>query len=274
MVRGVELGLRARSVVTNVIHRERVTNAFDRASDYDRFATVQREAAAALAGRIGVLRLPEDPAILEIGCGTGFLTREVTACCPSGHCTVTDKAPRMVERCQNAIGASPRRRFAVLDGAYGMEPHQRRYDLICSSMAMQWFDDLQTAVGRLVAKLAPGGHLVFNTLAAGTFREWREAHRATGCVAGTVDFPAVASLREMLARFAPLDFAVDHLVEHHRSARDFLARLKLIGAGTARPGHRPLPVGTLRQVIARFEHGGARATYEVVTCHIVNRATE
>ena len=67
-------------------------------------------------------------------------------------------------------------------------------------------------------------------------------------------------------------FSVASHRETHRDAREFLRRLKLIGAATARKDHRPLPPAALKQVMARFDAQGAMATYEVVTCHIVREA--
>ena len=61
---------------------------------------------------------------------------------------------------------------------------------------------------------------------------------------------------------------MEDLLETHRDAREFLTRLKLMGAATARRNHRPVPPGALRQVMARFDSQGASVTYEVVTCHI------
>src|SRR3546814_14322438 len=52
------------------------------------------------------------------------------------------------------------------------------FDLILSSLAFQWFDDLGGAVGRLAGLLRPGGSLIFSTLGRGSFARWRSAHAA------------------------------------------------------------------------------------------------
>ncbi len=252
----------------NMIDQARVGTAFDSAEDYARHAGVQRLVAAELADRIAGLDLPADPHVLEIGCGTGFLTRELLARGIGGTWLITDKAPAMVERCRAELGEAEGRAFAVLDGEYGIADHEARYDLVCASMAMQWFDDLERAVAHLVERLAPGGHLVFNTLAQGTFAEWHAAHAQCGEEAGAIAFPPASELEAMLRRFEPVSLAVTRHVEHHENARQFLERLKLIGAGTARRGHVPLSPGALKQVMAGFDTAGAQASYEVVTCHI------
>ena len=249
----------------------RIGQAFARAHDYDRHAKVQREVATGLAARIAELPLPAQPRIWEIGCGTGFLTEAMLNRGLDGQWLITDLAPAMVDRCRARIGPHPNRAFAVLDAEAETPEGDQRFDLICSSLAFQWFDDLASALPRLLARLAPGGHCLFTTLAAGTFAEWRAAHAAEGQFAGTPPFPTLAHLRAVHAapqhRPAHFTLEVEHHLETHTTAREFLMALKAIGAGTAAPGHRPLDAPPLRRVMRRFEQAGARVSYEVVTCH-------
>lgn len=244
----------------NSRQRQRIGAAFSGARDYDRHAGVQRKVARALAQRIGGLDLPAAPRVLEIGCGTGFLTEYLQDLPLGGEWLVTDLAPAMVERCRLRVGDAPGRHFGVLDGEHGPRPAQAPFDLICSSLALQWFENLPAAVARLTQWLAPGGHLIFTTLAAETFAEWRAAHAAEGLEAGTPRFPPADSLQVDPAM-------VVRMVERHASGAEFLHAIKAIGAGTAAPGHRPLGPGQLRRVMTRFENYGGTVTYEVVTCH-------
>ena len=235
----------------------RIGAAFAGAHDYDRHAAVQRRTAQALADRIAALTLPAAPRILEVGCGTGFLTEALLAHGIGGEWLITDLAPAMLERCRRRVGNAPGRRFAVLDGEHGPRPDDAPFDLIVSNLTFQWFADLTGALSRLAGWLAPGGQLVFTTLAADTFAEWRAAHAAETLAPGTQLFPPSAAI--------PGVVAVDRLTEQHPGARDFLRALKAIGAGTPAHGHRPLTPAELRRVMARFEAGGTTITYEVVT---------
>ncbi|HKT86591.1 MAG TPA: methyltransferase domain-containing protein [Novosphingobium sp.] len=243
--------------------RERIARAFARAPDYDRQARVQRIVAEGLAARIAALDLPQAPRVLEIGCGTGFLTQALIDRGLGGLWTVTDIAPEMVERCRARIGESPHRHFTVFDGEHGA-PEQAPFDLVCSSLALQWFDDAPAALGRMRGWLAPGGHCMVTTLGSGSFAEWRAAHEAEGLAPGTPDFPPV----EAFAALGPESLHVETHVERHKDARAFLRALKAIGAGTATPRHRPLPPAALRRVMAGFDRAGNVVTYEVVTCHL------
>ena len=112
---------------------------------------------------------------------------------------------------------------------------------------------------RLRRRLAPAGTLIFTTLAEGSFFEWRRAHG--DLVPGIRDYPSAQALAAM-----GLDVAIETIPMAHTSAREFLRSVKGIGAGTPRPGHRPLTPRELRAVMGRFEAKGSVASYMVATC--------
>ncbi|WP_404482631.1 methyltransferase domain-containing protein [Novosphingobium sp. BL-52-GroH] len=246
--------------------RDRIRRAFAAAPDYEGQARIQRDVADRLAARIAGLDLPATPRVLEIGCGTGFLTAALGKAGIGGDWLVTDIAAEMVERCRArlaAMGDARTLRFAVLDGEHGPAP-DGPFDLVCSSLAVQWFDDAPAALARMAGWLAPGGHLVVTTLAPGSFAQWRAAHEAEGLAAGTPHFAPV----EAFAALAPEALDREDHLERHPDAHAFLHALKAIGAGTSHPGHRPLGPARLRRVMARFAQSGCEVTYEVVTCHL------
>jgi malonyl-CoA O-methyltransferase len=231
-----------------------IAAAFDRAGDYDAYAVVQRQAAERLAADIAGRALSPAPRVLEVGCGTGLLGAALLDRI-GGRWRMTDIAPAMVARTAARFAGDPRVEVGVMDGEH---PEGGDYDLICSNFALQWFEDVAGAVGRLRARLAPGGLLAFTTLADGSFAEWRAAHGAEPC--GIRDYPSVAQLAMLGLNVSTTTTGV-----RYGNARDFLGALKAIGAGTPRPGHRPLSAAALRRVMARFEADGGVATYVVAT---------
>lgn len=255
----------------NSPYRRRIENSFAGAWDYDRHALVQHKVAAALADRIAALALPAQPRILEIGCGTGFLTQALIERGIEGEMLITDISAEMVARCRRRVGDAPTREFSVLDGEYGAPEPGRRFDLICSSLALQWFDDQAAALARMLDWLRPGGHCIFATLGAGSFAEWREAHEKEGLSAGTPRFVTLAEFAAMAPPSQATAPEAAYFLEHHDSGLEFMRALRAIGAHTARQAHRPLSPAALRRVIRNFEAGGAAVSYEVVTCHYVAR---
>lgn len=210
------------------------------AATYDAAARAQVRAADALVEELGPLSAPLR--VLELGCGTGLLTRRLAATLPAGSAILaTDLSPAMVAAAGKAL---PTVSFAVMDAE---APHvSGPFDLIVSSLAAQWFADLPGALARLAGLLAPGGRLLLATLGAGTFAQWKEAHRALGLASGVPDYPGAEGLAAMLpgARVDSRPVALDYA-----DGRDFLKSLEALGAQTPRPGHRPLPPGQLRRII-------------------------
>lgn len=236
-----------------------IIRAFDGAAHYDRFAVIQRTVARDLARHIRALPLKPRASILEIGCGTGFLGAALVDHLPGARWCMTDISPAMVARAGARFADRPDISLAVMDGS--APDRNGPFDLICSSLAMQWFDDLPAAIARLRALLAPDGCLIFTTLAAGSFAEWRAAHGELA--AGTPDYPGTDALAAM-----GLAVHTRTYMQYHADGRAFLRGLKAIGAHVPRPGHRPLGTARLRDVLRRFEAGGATARYVVATCAI------
>ena len=231
------------------------------AATYDANAPVQRTAAQRLAARIAGLDLPPRPRILEIGCGTGLLSAALRARIPDGDWLITDLSPAMLEACRRGLGDPADARFQVMDGERPALAPDARFDLICASLAFQWFEDLPGALKRLRGLLRPGGWLAFATLAEDSLKDWRDAHAELGLASGAPPFPSLAALRQMAGPGGRMED--EWLVQDHPDGAAFVRALKGIGAGSATPGRRPLSPGDLRQVLRRFEAKGAAGAYHV-----------
>lgn len=240
---------------------ERIRRAFGAAAEgYEDSAGVQAIVAETVAKLATQRRLAPQARILEVGCGTGFLTRHIRAQWPDAELAVSDLAPEMVRQAARnpMLSAS----FFTMDGEWPCFEGEW-FDLILSSLAFQWFEDLPGALERLFALLRPGGSLIFSTMAERSFAEWRTAHAALGLTAGTPDYPSLDALKALVAAYPDgAAFDEEYGVEFG-SARAFLKHLKGIGATVAAEGRVPLSAAQLKQVARAFEAGGARATYHV-----------
>ncbi|HTK36499.1 MAG TPA: methyltransferase domain-containing protein [Caulobacteraceae bacterium] len=239
--------------------KQRIGHAFGRAvGSYEANASVQQLAAERLAARIATLPLPARPRVLEIGCGSGFLTGALARMTPQAELAVSDLSPQMVAACSASL-PGVHAAYLVMDGerpcfADGL------FDLVCSSLAVQWFDDLEGSLTRLCRLLKPGGHLAFSTLLSDSLAEWRRAHSEEGLTAGAPDFAAPT---ELLRLSPALVLSEERVVERHADGPAFVRILKSIGAATPRRGRAPLSAPELKRVLRRFEAAGAVTTYHL-----------
>lgn len=240
--------------------KQRIAATFAAAApDYDAHAVVQRHAAQQLAQRACAQwpNRPGSPAvqrIVEIGCGTGNLTEHLLKAYPHTDLLATDMAPAMVQACRQrmtalgaavGVGEGMGVRFAVADGEH---LDCSAADLVASSLVFQWFADQAAALARLVAQVP---RLAVATLLDGTFVEWKAAHATLGVDDGVRDFMGEDSLRALCAQMGA-QLEVETVQEHYPDVLQFVRSLKAIGAGTARPGHRPV---SLRRVLGAFPDG-------------------
>ena len=149
--------------------RERLlVSRFARAiATYEAQATVQREAADRLADLMGARFHVLGPRILEIGCGTGLLTRRLLARFAPAELVANDLCPDMGVCFANV----PRVRF--LPGDARTVPWPGPFDAIASASAVQWFDDLPAFAAQCAAALPPGGLLALSAFGPATLRELR-----------------------------------------------------------------------------------------------------
>ncbi len=237
-----------------------VARTFGNAAEaYHTTADIQRDVAGRLARRIGVLPLPGNARGLEIGCGTGFL-HQALAQDIGGTWLLSDLSETMVRRARITLGGSSAR-FIVMDGEQpSCKPGS--FDLICSSLAFQWFEDLPGALKRLCALLAPGGVLAFATLARDSFPEWRGAHQDLGLAAALRDYPTLRELGDMTPARWHMTLTEERLVRAYPNAHVFLQHWKKIGTHLPDARRRPLTPGAMRRLLRKFS-GGIDVSYHV-----------
>jgi malonyl-CoA O-methyltransferase len=234
------------------------------APTYDRSARIQARIAEELAGEIAAIAQPAR--ILEFGCGTGNLTRALGGLFPAAHLIATDLAPPMAALTRRRLGASAPLACAAMDAESPAFP-PAAFDLVCGSLAAQWFTRPAHAFAALGALLRPGGLLALTTLGAETFQEWRGAAALLGLSPAIPAYPSLAELDWQ----RPPGFLVElareqRLWDEHPSALDFLQSLRHIGADLPADHARPLSPGALRRILRQVDaQGRVNATYHVLT---------
>lgn len=196
-----------------------IISRFARAiSTYEAQASVQGIAAERLADLLGNHLHVLAPRILEIGCGTGLLTRQIVTRFTPSELILNDICPEM-EVC---FANLPRATFLPGDAQTVAWPGT--FDAIVSASAIQWFDDLGAFVNRCAAALPQGGLLAVSGFGPKTLPEIREL---TG---KGLDYPVFEQfVSAFTSAFTPLETQHFTHTMHFKSGWDVLRHLKETG---------------------------------------------
>jgi malonyl-CoA O-methyltransferase len=233
-----------------MIYTEIIEKNFSKgAANYDKTATFQKFAADELAKKIlsCVPELPPGSKILELGCGTGFLTRRLFAHFPETEITVTDISGQMLELCKtNTNGIKVwKKHFEKCDLEKNLPAGN--YDLIVSSLSFQWVLNLRRLAERMNILLRPGGAVFFSMLVEPTFGTLRKSFSDLNIPYPGPRFLTESDIEKTFMVFNDNIFGSDLHREYYPSTIAFLKHLNSIGSGNATG--EILPVGTLRKVI-------------------------
>ncbi|WP_257350205.1 malonyl-ACP O-methyltransferase BioC [Pseudalkalibacillus decolorationis] len=138
----------------------------DHARTYDEYANVQKKMANQLIGSLPKSDKSID--ILEIGCGSGYLTRILCEVFPHATITAIDLAPGMIEVAKERMGE---KRVTYLCGDIEEMMLHKTYDIIISNATFQWLNNPKKVIGQLYTLLKSGGVFTFSTFGAKTFQE-------------------------------------------------------------------------------------------------------
>lgn len=254
------------------LDRRAVAQAFDRASSsYDAAAALQERVRNELIGRLEELKITPR-SILDLGAGTGHGTRALKRRFPKAQVVAVDIAPGMLERARHQ--SRWLRRFErVRADAYALPFRDGAFDLVFSSLMLQWCDDLDAVFGEIARVLAPGGLLLFSTFGPGTLAELREAWAsgddASNHVNHFFDAQALGSAL-MQAQLSEPVLDVDRIVERYPDAMSLMRELKAIGAHNVTRGRARGLTGRRRlaAMLSAYEtlrsDGLLPATWEVI----------
>ena len=127
-------------------------------TQYDKF---RREREQPFFDLLALVQPAPDMRVVDLGCGTGKLTRLLHAKLQARETVGVDRSARMLESAQAeaTIDQPAGLRFQI--GTIEAFTGRNEYDLILSNAAFHWVEDHEALITRLAAALRPGGQLAF-----------------------------------------------------------------------------------------------------------------
>lgn len=95
--------------------------------------------------------------VVDLGCGTGELTRKLADMLPDARVLGIDSSPEMLERAAAFAGTRVRFECRSIEEQTGSG---QKWDLVFSNAALQWVDRHETLFPALISDLRPGGQLL------------------------------------------------------------------------------------------------------------------
>lgn len=249
------------------VQKSRISHSFSRAADsYDAAAKLQRNVGKALLGG-----LPESMGgtVMDIGCGTGFITGELSRKYGDQiHLLALDFATGMLQRTRQHHTAA----VCVQADMECLPFADDTSDWLVSSLALQWAMNPAQCFQQWRRVLKPGGHLFFSTFLPGTLCEleksWSQVDDAVHVNRFVADDALLAALRS--AGFSHVETVRATHTLYYPALRELARELKAIGAHNMNDGQ---PTGLTskqrwQQLQSAYEslrtERGLPATYEVL----------
>ena len=243
-----------------------------RAGTYDRHAQVQRFMADELWARtLTVTRAPRR--LLEIGCGTGYLTALLRRHHPEALIVAVDLDRVLLQMARRRLGMDPRTALVMADGEAWC---RGRFDLIIANATFQWFATPAEALANLRQSLASDGLLAFSTLGPGTFQQLAQSLAAAALRLGRepLQIPASRFLGQedwltllTAAGYRDITLETASVTVNYPGVSQFLESLKSTGATNPRP--QPLSPRLYLALRQTYQEtfgvkDGIPATYDII----------
>ena len=203
----------------------RLRDSFKKSSSsYVKNAVVQEQTAEKLAGLALEYAGSAAKDILELGCGTGFLTRLMLDKFPSAKISAID----ICENLGECLSDKPQRVSFILSDARSAE-FPKGVDMVASASFLQWIPDRAPLFFKCERALKSGGILALSTFGPKNLSEIREL-----CGSG-LEYPALEELSSEIRKAGlELLFSKDETrMLEFASVSDVLRHLKLTGVNGA-----------------------------------------
>ncbi|OQY04143.1 MAG: malonyl-[acyl-carrier protein] O-methyltransferase BioC [Bacteroidetes bacterium 4572_117] len=152
--------------------KKTIQNRFNNSvKTYNYQAVVQKQIASKLANLISINAITDFNQLLEIGCGTGFLTKQMLNNSYVKEYFLNDLADSVLKEVQHITNNFNFTNFNFISGDAEKTTFPKNIDAIISSSSFQWFNDLEAFILQAQNLLNDNGLLAFSTFGADNFKE-------------------------------------------------------------------------------------------------------
>jgi malonyl-CoA O-methyltransferase len=250
--------------------KARIKRSFAAASlTYDNVAGLQRTVGKDLFHSIDATKL--NGTLLDLGCGTGFLTGELLARSSHETTIALDIALSMLQTTQAKLADKHDIIYLCAD-AEQLPLACQSIDGVISNLALQWCRNLEAVFTGIKQALKPDGQLVFSTFGPQTLHELKSAWSEVDHYNHVNEFYSEAQLKQFLqqAGFKNSQIRSKLYTSCYDSVWTLMQELKHLGAHHVLAGRNKkiTTKAAMQQMISTYENHRVEdqipATFEVI----------
>lgn len=240
----------------SVFDKQKSRRSFERAAhQYDRYARLQQQVATTLVNHLDERMKHINPmSILDLGCGTGQVAESMCQRYVDSNVFALDFSQKMLAQTQQRLNNRGFDLSAICADVEQLPFQQGSFDLIISSLMLQWANDLEDTLVQLRDVLTSQGVLVFSSLSEGTLKEIKSSWSDVDGAVHSSDFLSLLEFKAVAkaAGYSKVTIVPETIIICYDSIREMLQEMKGIGASNARSERvRGL---TGKQRFEAFEH--------------------
>ncbi len=204
---------------------------FERAADsYDASAVLQREIAKRLGERLDYIKQQPKTA-LDVGSGTGYITKDLLKRYPKATVFALDLAHNMALK-SKAQGSWLRKPQVICGDAEQLPLKPASMDVLISNLMLQWSNDLSKVFTGFHSVLAANGLLLFSTFGPETLTEMRQSWASIDDQPHTSQFSDMHEIGDALLQSGFINPVTDMemITMTYANVRQLMRDIKQIGA--------------------------------------------
>lgn len=219
----------------SVFDKDKARLSFDRAAHrYDQSAQLQQQVAGHLIDLVFDNKVSAD-SILDIGCGTGQVTEAMCRHYSDSEVIALDFAERMLEQTKIRLQQHDLHADLICADAECLPFSVNSFDLIVSSLMLQWSNNLVGTLQSCRETLKDDGKMLFTTFTEGTLSEVKECWQEVDQSEHTSQFLSETDLEATVkaAGFSRTQIHFNTITMTYASVRAMIMEMKQIGASNA-----------------------------------------
>jgi len=252
------------------IDKNKVRQSFaSAANSYDELASLQRNVGLKLMQYFSEISSADH--VLDIGCGTGFLTQQLVKQTGIKQITALDIAYSMVQRTRSKLQHIENVHYLCADAEY-IPVMNDSVDSIISNLALQWCQNLTAVFRGFNSALKAEGQLLFSTFGPQTLWELKKAWSEVDDYSHVNEFYSAPELEMFLQQAGFKNIRCESLnyQSEYQTVKELMRELKGIGAHNvlSRRNRKTTSKTSMQRMISAYEkhklNGMIPATYEII----------